>query len=264
MKRLLLCAVVLAVPGSAWAGDDAPYYGPMQRWHGIGYTFGYRDKVERDGSWRIDTAIRGRGEAVDMALYRAAERARAEGYRYVMLLGGNSQTSPGVKAATLYARPSREAVPPGECRSRKATTCYTADVGEILRILGGPNGQHPGVAIVDHLDEYGREVSVSGYGIGAVAASLPPGKQRRLTTIITDGRVQIRSSSVVPFAPAPAPFVPAPRSAPLPPAAVARAPIPRAAASPSSPSASERFQAALKAAQPVHGNNREQGWTASD
>lgn len=266
MKRLLLCAIVLAAPGVAWAGDDAPYYGPMQRWHGIGYTFGYRDKVERDGTWRIDTAIHGRGEAIDMALYRAAERARDAGYRYVFLLGGESRTTPGVKAATLYARPSRDAVAPTGCRSRKVTTCYTADVGELLRILGGPDGLQPGVAIVDHRDEYGRAVTLSGYGTGAVVATLPAGRQPRQTMIVTDGRVQIRSSSPVPLASpvAPVPFVPAPRPLPPYPAVVARTPDPRPAAPSSGRSAGERFQAALQAAQPVHGRNREQGWTVSD
>ena len=46
----------------------------------------------------------------------------------------------------------------------------SADVAEVLRILGGPDGTQPGVAIVDHRDEYGREVFLSGYGTGAIAA----------------------------------------------------------------------------------------------
>lgn len=297
MKRFCLCLMLAVTAQPALARDDAPYYGPMKRWHGIGYKFGYEDRVEKDGSWRIDTALRGRGEAVDMALYRAAERARDAGYRYVFLLGGRGYTSPGISAATIYARPSAEAVAPTGCRSKRATTCYTADVAEILRILGGPDGLQPGVAIVDHRDEYGREVFLSGYGTGGIARLNPGGVAHHGIMTTVDGNVTIRVAG------------PAPASRPAPPtvdvtgkvsgkvsgdvAATDRAVMPtptrvatpmpvrapvtimassRAASMASSMAgarngtvtAEERFARALKAARPISGGDPRQGWTISD
>jgi hypothetical protein len=261
MKRLLLSMLILAAPGAALARDNAFYYGPMQRWHGFGYKFGYEDRVERDGSWRIDTAIHGQGEAVDMAMYRAAERAREAGFRYIFFLGGKGWRSPGINAATIYARPSHDAVPPTSCRSKKLSTCYTADVAEVLRVLGGPDGMQPGVAIVDHRDQFGREVTFSGYGIGAVSASASASEQRRQTMIITDGTVQIRTTSVVPMSP---PQRYAPAALPSRPAAPMMAAVPDVVGSSSGLSSDERLQKALKEAQSVHGGDRKQGWTISD
>ena len=243
--RIWPCAVLLAalapLPSPAAAGDDAPYYGPMKRWHGIGYKFGYEDRTEPDGSWRIDVAIHGRGEAVDMALYRAAERARDEGYRYLFLLGGRGRRSPGVDAATLYARPSREAVAPVGCRPGPKTSCYTASVAELLRILGGPGGTQPGVAIVDHRDRYGRAVILSGYGTGAVgtgaaAAAIPPA---------------VRSAGATPSPVA----VRAPRATDR---------VATANGGETARRADERFDRAYQANKPVRGGDAKLGWTISD
>ena len=164
----------------------------MKRWHGVGYKFGYEDRIEKDGSWRVDAAVHGHGDAIDMALYRVAERARSEGYRYVFLLGGNGSRSPGIDAATVYARPSHEGVPPLGCRSKKITSCYTADVAEVLRILDGPGGTRPGVPIADHRDELGREVFLSGYGTGGIATLVPGGVARsQVTTIVLNRPTKI-------------------------------------------------------------------------
>jgi hypothetical protein len=197
MKRILACLTLLALGQPAWAGD-APYYGPAKKWHGIGYKFGYEDRTEKDGTWRTYVAIHGGGaDAIDMALYRTAERAREQGYRYVFFLGGSGSKSPGIDAATVYAMPSREAVPPVGCRSKKVTTCYTADVGEVLRILGGPGGTRPGVPILDHRDEAGREVFLSGYGTGAVATLVPGAVARsHMTTVVENRRPKVSNTPV--------------------------------------------------------------------
>lgn len=270
MKRFLSCLVLLAIAQPAWAsGDDAPYYGPMKRWHGIGVQTGYRDRTEKDGSWRIDAAIHGRTDAIDMALYRAAERAHELGYRYLFLLGGNGSKSPGQDMATVYARPSHEAVPPTGCRSKKLTTCYTADVLEILRILGGPDGSQPGVPILAGRDEFGREVFSSGYGTGGVSSLLPGGIVRSQVTTIVDGRLRIRGGrppEVRPgFVPVAVPTVPArvTTGAVAPPAFRYARPGVQQSPSPEV-QINERFERALKAVQPVHGRDPNLGWTISD
>lgn len=266
MKRLCFCLMLAVTAQPAWAAGDAPYYGPMKRWHGIGYKFGYEDRIEKDGSWRIETAIHGRGEAIDMALYRAAERARDAGYRYVFLLGGKGYTSPGISGATLYARPSNDAIAPTGCRSRKPTACYTADVAEVLRILGGPDGTQPGVAIMDHRDEYGREVFLSGYGTGGIASTRPGGVTGGGIQTIIDGRVAIRSTGAAPAARpmAPASIVATGARVAVVPLRPAYVPIGGSTRDSGMPTADERLQQALKAARPIRGHNAKQGWTISD
>ena len=276
MKRFLLCLVLAGTAGPAFAWGKAPYYGPMKR-SGLGFGLGYRDRIDKDGSWRIDATTRGEGDAIDLALYRAAERAREAGYRYVFLLGGRWSKTPGIDVATLYARPSHEAVPPIGCKSRKATACYTADVAEVRRILGVPDGAQPGVAILDHHDEFGRAVYLSGYGTGGVATLMPGLKIRSGVTTIVDGRTYIRTmggaaaarpAAISPAqAPAPAPAfaslpartVPAPvlSYAPVAPVAVQPAGVPRL-------DTIERFERARATVQPVRGGNAKQGWTISD
>lgn len=243
MIRYWLCLTLLVIAQPAWAGDgDAPYYGPMKRWHGIGFKFGYEDRTEKDGSWRIDTAIHGRGEAIDMALYRAAERARDEGYRYLFILGGSGSTSPGIDAATVYARPSHEAVSPIGCRSKRVSSCYTADVAEVLRSLGGLGGTQPGMPVMDHRDESGREVFLSGYGVGGIATLVPGGVARSHVMTIAENRSEAKPVANTPIVRMP---VPAPRGA------VTLA-------------GDDRFEQALKINQPVRGRDPKQGWTISD
>lgn len=270
MKRLLSCLILLAIAQPAWAGhDDAPYYGPMKRWHGIGFQTGYRDRTEKDGSWRIDAAIHGRTDAIDMALYRAAERAHELGYRYLFLLGGSGSKTPGQDMATVYARPSHEAVPPIGCRSKKLTTCYTADVLEIMRILGGPTGSQPGVPILAGRDEFGRDVFSSGYGTGGVTSSIPGGMVRSQVTTIVDGGLRIRGGRppqvLRGFVSVTVPTVPAQvvTGAVAPPAFKYAQPTGKQSPS-SEAQVNERFERALKAAQPIHGGDPNVGWTISD
>lgn len=170
----ILVALAAAAPAQA-GGPSAPYYGPAQGFLKGGY--GYRETVEKDGSIRIEASARG-PHALDIAMYRAAELARAGGYDYVDLLGGSGRQEGVNDGATLFARPSRSAAAPAACRSERRG-CYTADAGELLRVLGGPDGATPGVPVVDHLDEHGREVRVSGFGLaravaGPRAAVTPP------------------------------------------------------------------------------------------
>lgn len=232
---LLPAALFSAATPIAAHAADAPYYGPMKRWGPIGYKFGYKDSVEKDGSWRVSVTTR-RGEAIDLAMYRAAEMARDQGYPYVELLGGWERRTPGLGTADLYARPSRSPADPATCQSKRRRSCYTADVGELLRILGGPDGTQPGVPIADHVDEYGRSVIVSGFGIGAASAT---------------------PSRSTPAAPTFA-LVPLPPRNMIPP----RMTMPMRASAPARPTTD--FQTTLKAAQPIRGSQPKLGWTISD
>lgn len=269
MKRFLSCLVLLAIAQPAWAASaDAPYYGPMKR-RGIGSQIGYKDRTEKDGSWRIDAAIHGRSDAIDMALYRAAERAHELGYRYLFLLGGSGSKMPGLDMATVYARPSHEAVGPIGCRSKKVTSCYTADVMEVMRILGGPDGTQPGIPILARRDELGRDVFLSGYGTGAVASLVPGGRaQSYMTTVVENGSKDRRSAIASPnrtgvpalvIAPSVSPpheiFAAPPRS---------YVPVDAGPRGPTDITPNERFERAMKAAQPVRGREPNQGWTISD
>ncbi|MDQ2893209.1 MAG: hypothetical protein M3R64_09010 [Pseudomonadota bacterium] len=236
----------------------------MKRWHGIGYKFGYDERTEKDGSWRIDAAVHGRGSAIDIAMYRAAERARDEGYGYVVFLGGKGSKSPGIDSATIYARPSHNATSPIGCRSKNVTSCYTADVAEVLRRLGGPGGSQPGVAVVDHRDQFGRQVFLSGYGIGRVAPLSPGALPRSRVMTVVDGRPGVSAAAVKPVAPTSnstsatlaRQMVAARTTASSATAALAfgRATV----------TASDRFEQALKANQPIRGRNPKQGWTIGD
>lgn len=266
MKHLWPCLILLfATAAPAWAdSSEAPYYGPMKRWHGIGTKFGYEDRVEKDGAWRIDVSVHRHGEPVDMAMYRAAARARDEGYRFVFFLGVRESSVPGSRSATLYARPSHEPVSPEGCRFKKATTCYTADVAEVLRMLGGPGGAQPGVAIADHRDKFGREVFL-GYGVGMVSSPGQGGVAQ--ARVRGDGGV-INATKAVPWASSPASPVPASNVMPSG-RAVAAPPRPaRRMAVGSQPpparSAAEKYDELLKASQPLRGRESTLGWKISD
>lgn len=197
MKRILVGLALLGSLHAAPATAGAPYYGPMKPWMGIGYKFGIKHEVQADGSWRIDAATRS-GEAVDLAMYHAAKLARDGGFAYVELLGGKGTSSPGHNTAKLFARPSHSPAPPATCPQKRPTACYTADVAELLRLFGGPGGNEPGVAIADHLDQYGRSVFYSSYGRGAASltprptpAAAPP---RPVVTATTQSVVPVPSS----------------------------------------------------------------------
>lgn len=223
------CLLLLAAAQPAFAGEpEPPYYGPQKSFWEGGY--GYRDKVEHDGTLRVDAFARG-DHALDIAMYRAAELARASGAEYVQLLGASGGSFRIDYSATVYLKPAADPAPPTLCRSKRRGSCYTAEVAELLRVLGGPNGAQPGVPVIDHYDEHGRAVTVSGFGIAA-AGSAP----RRLV------------------APSPPPRY-------LPPAPPADARMSRSASAVVSTATQAR---ALKAQAGVRGREPQQGWTISD
>jgi hypothetical protein len=166
--------MVIGLASTPALASDAPYYEPMKRWSLFGYEVGYKDDLQTDGSYRIVASVRSR-QAIDMAVYRAAELASQLGYSHVEMLGASESAMPGYTSATLCVRPTRSAAAPLTCRSKRPHTCYTADVRQVLRTLSGQDGLQPGVAIVDHVDRFGRSVYRGGFGAGAItpAPSVP-------------------------------------------------------------------------------------------
>lgn len=240
MRWMLMGLAAVSVQAQA---ADAPYYGPMKHWRGIGFEQGHKETLETDGSWRVTGATTRGGDAVDIAMYRAAELARAQGFAYVQLLGGSGSRGPGHQSTTLYALPSHSSAPPTACRSKRPGTCYTADVGDLLRILGGADGLHPGVPIVDHLDGYGRQVSYSGFGVGHAAPLRQPAASR--ASPLSQART-----------------APPPSRAVLPSRSVSTGGAPHVAAP--SPGSVTSYERALAAQRGIHGREPEQGWTIGD
>ena len=109
--RALWCLALLAVAAPVAArdpliGPKAHYYGPLKTWHGVGY----KHEVQKDGTWRVLANSRindGIGFAFNVAMYRTAELAREQGFRYVQLISGyGTKTNFGQESATVIARPS--------------------------------------------------------------------------------------------------------------------------------------------------------------
>ena len=163
--RIAFIAAIAAVMVSSPASARDIYYGPKSGPFGTGY----KHNVEKDGSIRIVTEYHSRDPyvALNVALYRAAELARDAGKPFVQMLGGYAQARNGVAVGFAYARPTDSSSAPAACR--RAKRCYTADVATVLRALGGPYGNQPGIARPTGTDQFGRSVSFEGFGTGAVA-----------------------------------------------------------------------------------------------
>jgi len=167
--RVLLCLAVLVASQPVQAGIfDAPpanYYGPLQK--GVGY----KTSTTKDGYLKIEAESRridGSDFATDSALYRAAEMARAGGHSHVEMHDGYATRSQLGESVTVFALPTNTAVHPSRCRSGKPNRCYTADVSAVMTVLSGASGNQPGVAAPHHIDEFGRTVTISGFGTGAI------------------------------------------------------------------------------------------------
>lgn len=139
--RTIVCSFFLfgaTVAGASAAQNQA--YRPLDGWGFVGY----KDRVEKDGSWRIvanSARMHGTGFALNMAIYRAAELARDAGYPYVEILGGDASMENGLNSnrgnerVKLFARPSNSADRPRICKSKNPAGCYTAKVDLILSRL---------------------------------------------------------------------------------------------------------------------------------
>lgn len=164
MYRVALFLALSLTPTVASARDYVPPYGPK---HGV-MGEGFKHSVEKDGTWRIVTEYRTPDPlvALDVALYRAAKLAREQGKRYVQVLNGYAMGGYGSSNGFVYAIGSDSPAAPTSCKAKR---CYTADVSKVLEALSGPTGRTPGVAKPSYVDEFGRPVTIDGYGIGAVS-----------------------------------------------------------------------------------------------
>jgi hypothetical protein len=169
---LTLAAFALLLSSAANAADDYSryYYGPM-----TGSGDGYKSKEAKDGFWEIDAGIRRQPNALaaDFAIYRAAEMAKAAGHRYVEIHDAvqRRNNASGAENVTLFARPADAPIHPAVCRSGKPNRCYTADVALVFARLSGADGKHPGLAAPSYIDKFGRTVTQSGFGTGAVGST---------------------------------------------------------------------------------------------
>jgi hypothetical protein len=159
---LIGAAGAMLIPSLAVAVDYHPWSGGL-------ISQGYKESIEKDGSWRIVAEYSNSDpiDALDVALYRAADLARAEGKKYVQILGGSASSRMRTATAIIFATASDSPAAPAGCHRSKR--CYTADVATVLDILGGENGRAPGNARVTSYDKYGRPVRSSGFGTGAIA-----------------------------------------------------------------------------------------------
>jgi len=166
MRIKCFVAAMLLIPCVSVSADTGSnYYGPMR--NGVGY----KDKLTDDGYWKIEAATQGgMFHAEDVAIYRAAEMARQQGVAFVEIHDAYTTTRRlmNQEQATLYARPAAAPVHPAACRSGKEKRCYTADVAIVIAKLSGPSGREPGVGAPSYVDEYGRTVTLGGFGLGAV------------------------------------------------------------------------------------------------
>ena len=164
MRTLAAFIAFVAIASPAVARDYVPAYGPKGGLMGEGF----KHTVGKDGTWRIVTEYHTRDPliALDVALYRAAELAREQGKRYVQVLNGYAMGGHGSSNGFVYAIGTDSPAAPTSCKAKR---CYTADVAVVLDALSGPDGRTPGVPKPSSVDSYGRQVTVSGYGIGAIA-----------------------------------------------------------------------------------------------
>ncbi|MBJ7439042.1 MAG: hypothetical protein JHD35_08475 [Sphingopyxis sp.] len=172
MNPILLFAILIQSQTSIGFPDEVSsryHYGPTN-----GRGDGYEDKVTEDGFWKISARVGFSGAyATDMAIYRAAEMAKAKGSRYVEIHDAvsrrNNMTT--AESVTLFARATDAPVHPTACRSGKPDRCYTADVALVFARLSGADGKHPGIAAPSYIDKEGRTVARSGFGTGAVGVA---------------------------------------------------------------------------------------------
>lgn len=166
---ILIGLIFVAQVSGANATSTDTYYGPMKSGQG------YKDQTMSDGFWRIEGATRGRQMlAIDVAIYRAAEMAQSSGSKYVEIHDATEgENRNGDQRAILFARPVQSPTNPATCRSGMSNRCYTADVSVIMKRLSGASGNQPGMAAPSYIDKFGRTVTQSGYGVGAVTQLIP-------------------------------------------------------------------------------------------
>jgi hypothetical protein len=141
MRKAVILAVLLSLPAGASAGLL-----PKPRTYRAFDMFdnGYKHSVQKDGTWRIIANARpldGRGFAQEMALYRAAELTRESGHTHFQILDATGSVGTGLyvrgrETTRLIVRPSNDASPPLDCRSRSSHICVTVEAEPLIARIG--------------------------------------------------------------------------------------------------------------------------------
>ncbi len=169
MRGMTRAALIAALAAGSASAREPGRYGPIG---GLFSGSGFDHKVRADGSWVVDASSRaadGPGFALNMAMYRAAELAHEQGFAYVQFLSGSASERrlTHSESARVVVRPSHSPAAPTGCKPGR---CYTADVAHLMRLLGGPGGNQPGTAFPTRVDEYGRAVTITGFGLAQAAS----------------------------------------------------------------------------------------------
>lgn len=141
IRNVLFAALLLAVPTVAAAGLLPPprTYKKMDM-----FGNGYKDSVQKDGTWRIVANARpvdGPEFGVDMAFHRAAEMTAAAGHSHFQILDMQTTTmrvygGDAKYTVKLIVRPSDSAETPFDCRARDKTLCVTLAAELVLARIG--------------------------------------------------------------------------------------------------------------------------------
>jgi hypothetical protein len=141
LMAMLAALFLIAAPTAATGGlVPAPRtYRPLDL-----FGNGYKDKLQKDGTWRIVANSRpfdGPGFAKDMALYRAAELTTAAGHSHFQILEASGTIGTGMyvrgrETIKLIVRPTDSAAPPTECRAKQPRACVTLEAAETIARIG--------------------------------------------------------------------------------------------------------------------------------
>lgn len=144
LAALSLFATAAATAQPAWLYDLMKLPEPRTYKKAEGSFYGYREKLQKDGSWKVTAGTLKRdGEAFsqEMALYRSAEIARNAGKKWFQVTDLTTM-SPGpgsnqVEVKTwLYILPVDDPQQPIACRSKIPASCSTFNVDLVLASIG--------------------------------------------------------------------------------------------------------------------------------
>ncbi len=143
MRAIAICLLIACGMTSASAASwnvNGPAYRPLDAWSFVGY----KDKDQKDGTWKITAksqAMHGEGFSLKIATYRAAELSKAAAHQYVQIIGQYALVQTGAnilrgnETATIIARPADTAAPPPDCKTPAPERCFTASVDKVLQVL---------------------------------------------------------------------------------------------------------------------------------
>ena len=142
MRPMIICLLAASAATSASAASwnvNGPAYRPLDAWSFVGY----KDKVQKDGTWKISAnsaTMHGEGFSLKIATYRAAELSKTAGHPFVQIIGQyalvqTGNINRGNETATIIARSADTSAPPSDCRTPAPERCFTASVDKVMQAL---------------------------------------------------------------------------------------------------------------------------------